>query len=168
MRLLAIIANLAQLSVVLLLYFNFREQPGGWVIPSLFGLLIVTLLNLLVLLFYTANRAIHQPLFGPDREAVKRADLRIAYVSAPHPTVIVNDKPYNVLDLSERGIRFNADADESLPKRIKGRITLLSGRSLPFSGTLARRQGDQASVRFTSPIDKQVLLGENCLVQSVK
>jgi hypothetical protein len=32
---------------------------------------------------------------------------------------------------------------------------------------LIRRQGYQASVGFTRPIDKEILLGENCLVQSV-
>jgi hypothetical protein len=168
MRLLAIIASLAQLSVVLLLYYNLRVQPGGWVVSALFGLLVVALINLIVLLFYTANKALHQPLFGPPKDAYKRQDLRIKYVAPPYPTLIVNARPYHVLDLSERGLRFSALPDDPLPKRIRGRVTLLSGRSLSFNGNLIRRQGDQAAVGFTRPIEKEILLGENCVVQSAK
>lgn len=168
MRRLAVIANLAQLGVVLILFFYFGSNPNSWIGPALFGLLLAALLNLVVLLFYASNKAIHHPLFGAGKEPSKRQDFRVSYSTAPYPTVIINDIPFNVLDLSENGIRFNCDRLDHLPKKLKGRVTLLSGRAISFQGNLIRRTRDQAAIKFALPIDNEFLVKESHLVRSTK
>lgn len=167
MRLLAVFASLMQLAIVLLLYFNFPEHDNDWVVPALFSLLTVALINLVVLLFYAANKPLHHPLFGPASKVPERESPKIIYTSPPHPTLIIDDKPYCVLGLSENSVRFSAPHDIQLPEsvKIRGRITLLSGRSFAFHGNLTHYSDGQGLIGFTKAVDGAILQAESCVVQ---
>lgn len=168
MRVLAVIANLAQVGIVLTIFIKFGLSLGGWVILGLFALLIIALLNQIVVFFFAVNKAVHQPLVGPGKEPVKRRDFRVTYAMAPQPTVIIDERPYSVLDLSENGMRFNIDSQEFLKKHFSGRISLLCGQSLPFQGALLRRRKHDAAVSFNQALDKALLVKESNMLKAIR
>lgn len=168
MRVLALIANLAQVGIVLAIFIELGLSLGGWVILGLFLLLIIALLNQIVVFFFAVNKAVHQPLVGPGKESVKRKDYRVTYTMPPQPTVIIDEHPYSVLDLSENGMRFYIDRQEGLKKNFGGRISLLCGHSLPFQGTLIRRQKYEAIASFNQALDRAVLVKEGNMLKALR
>ena len=167
MRVLAVIANLAQVGIILAIFIELGLSLGGWVILGLFLLLIIALLNQIVVFFFAVNKAVHQPLVGPG-EPVKRRDYRVTYTMPPQPTVIIEEHPYSVLDLSEKGMRFYIDRQEGLKKSFGGRISLLCGQSLSFQGTLIRRQKYEATAAFTQALDRAVLVKEGNMLKAIR
>ena len=168
MRVLAVIANLAQVGIVLAIFIKLGLSLGGWVILGLFALLIIALLNQVVVFFFAVNKAVYHPLVGPGKEPVKRRDSRVSYTMAPQPTVIIDEHPYSVLDLSENGMRFYIDREEGLKKNFSGRISLLCGQSLPIQGTLIRRQKHEATASFNQPLDREVLVKEGNMLKAIQ
>jgi hypothetical protein len=168
MRVLAVVANLAQVGIVLAIFIELGLRLGGWVILGLFLLLLIALLNQIVVFFFAVNKVVHQPLVGPGKEPVKRRDYRVTYAMAPQPTVIIDEHPYSVLDLSENGMRFYIDCQEGLKKHFGGRISLLCGQSLSFQGTLVRRQKYEAIASFNQALDRSVLVKEGNMLKAIQ
>ena len=167
MRVVAVIANLAQVGIVLAIFIRLGLDLGTWIILGLFCLLIIALLNQIVAFFFAVNKPVHHPLVAAANPA-KRKDYRVSYAMAPQPTLIINGHPYSVVDLAENGVRFAMDSQEGLAKQFSGRISLLCGRSLPFTGSLVRRQQDEVAVIFNQPVDRTMLVRESNLIRAIR
>lgn len=158
MRSVAIVANLVQMVIVLLIFTLQGLTLGGLTVLLLFVLLIIAAFNLLTLLFQGES---DRSLLGKDKPAiVKRQDLRVIYAAAPHPVFSIRHQEFSLLDIAESGARFRIERHETIKKRLRGKITLLCGDTLDVKATVIRRQGDEAALRFKTPIGYATLLKE--------
>jgi hypothetical protein len=161
MRIAAVVANLAQMAIILLVFLLKGVALGGWTIFALFLLLLIAFFNLLVLLFHSALAHKGPARRGPEKAAIiKRQDLRIAYVSQSCPTLMFGNRRFSLSDLSENGMRILIGRHEPLKKRIRGHVALLCGETVAVNATLLRREGDSAALVLKKPIDYAMLLKE--------
>lgn len=161
MRNAAVIANLTQMVIVLLVFLLQGFVLGGWTVLALFILLLIAFVNLLVLLFHSALTGSDQTkLFKDPTSITKRQYLRVLYVAGRSPILTIGSRQFNVVDLSETGIRFSIGRSEQLKKRPHCQLTLLSGPSLTFKTVLIRREGGEAVLQFKHPIAYQTLIEE--------
>ncbi len=158
MRAVAIVANLLQMVIVLVIFILQGLALGGLAVLLLFMLLIIAAFNLLALLFM--GEAEGSLVGGQKPGIVKRQDLRVLYAANSHPTLSLRHQEFSLLDIAESGARFRIDRHESIKKRLRGKITLLCGDTLDVKATLIRRQGDEAALRFKNPIGYATLLKE--------
>jgi hypothetical protein len=70
----------------------------------------------------------------------KREHFRIKYREGDRPTLVMGGVKFEVLDLSEQGLRFDGGQRYKPAAKavIRGTITLKSGKSCAVSGTLLR------------------------------
>ncbi len=161
MRTAAVIANLIQMVVVLLVFLLQGFVLGGWTVLALFILLLIAFMNLLVLLFHSALAHSDQTkLFKDQASIIKRQDLRVTYMAGKSPILAIGPRKFKVVDLSEKGIRFAIGRSEQLKKRPRCQLTLLSGPSLTLKAVLIRREGGEAVLQFKHPIPYQTLIEE--------
>ncbi len=158
MRSAAIVANLVQMVIVLVIFILQGLALGGLTVLLLFVLLIIATFNLLILLFLGDSQ--RSPLGGEKPGIVKRQDLRVVYAAAPQPVLTLQHQEFVLLDIAESGARFRIRRNDSIKKRLRGRITLLCGETLHVKATVIRRQGDEAALRFKPPIGYATLLKE--------
>lgn len=169
MRAVAIVANLLQMVIILVLFLIQGITLGGGTIFALFVLLLVAFANLLVLLFHSALSATDQKAHRKEKGGlVKRQDLRVRYPDGARPELAVDDRCFSVLDLSENGIRISIDRQAPLKRRFRGRLTLLSKKMLNLQVARVRRQGDEAALLIKEPIDWDVLSTEKQLTQTLQ
>jgi hypothetical protein len=161
MRTIAVIANLTQMVIVLLVFLSQGFVLGGWTVLALFILLLIAFLNLLVLLFHSA---LADP--GPSKRfkdpasTIKRQDLRVTYAAGKSPSLEIGARRFKVVDLSEKGVRIDIGRSERLKKRSRCQLTLLGGTSLNFKAVLIRRERGQAVLQFKHPIAYPTLIEE--------
>ena len=161
MRTAAVIANLTQMVIVLLVFLMQGFVLGSWTVLALFILLLISFLNLLVLLFHSALAGSDQTkLFKDPAAIIKRQDMRVTYAAGKSPILAIGQRKFKVVDLSETGIRFAIGRSEQLKKRSRCQLTLLSGPSLTFKAVLIRREGGEAVLKFKQPIAYQTLIEE--------
>jgi hypothetical protein len=161
MRTAAVIANLTQMVIVLLVFLLQGFVLGGWTVLALFILLLIAFLNLLVLLFHSALAGADQTkLFKDQASIIKRQDLRVTYVAGKGPALSIGPRKFKVMDLSEKGIRFSIGRSEQLKKRLQCQLTLLSGPELRFKAVLIRREGSEAVLQIKNPLPYQTLIDE--------
>jgi hypothetical protein len=161
MRTAAVIANLTQMVIVLLVFLLQGFVLGSWTVLALFILLLISFLNLLVLLFHSALAGPDQTkLFKDPASIIKRQDLRVTYAVRKGPILAIGSRKFKVVDLSETGVRFAIGRSEHLKKRSRCQLTLLSGPSLTFKAVLIRREGGEAVLKFKQPIAYRTLIEE--------
>jgi hypothetical protein len=167
MRIIAIIANLVQMAMILTVFLIQGMALDGYTILIYFLLLVFAFINLLVLLFYSVNVATNQPLFGEEKPGiVKRQDARVSYRTGPQPVMTILDRQVPVLDLAENGARFSIPRNVAMKKRIRGNIALLCGKTIHFKGQLARREGNEATLFFKTPMPTDTLVLERRMTQN--
>lgn len=167
MRITAIIANLAQMGIILTVFIIQGITLSGYTIMVYFLLLLFAFINLLVLLYYTTNVATNTPLFGGEKPGIiKRRDVRVLYRIGPQPTLIVGDKKIPILDLAENGARFILPRNLRLKKRVRAEIVLLCGKTIKVKGHMARREGNEVTLVFKTPLSQDTLLLERRMIQS--
>lgn len=158
MRAVAIVANLVQMVIVLVIFTLQGLALGGLTVLLLFILLIIAAFNLLTLLFQGETE---RSLVGGQKPGiVKRQDLRVIYSTNSYPFLSLRHQQFILLDIAESGARFRIDRHETIKKRLRGKITFLCGDTLDIKATLVRRQGDEAALLFKSPIGYALLLKE--------
>jgi hypothetical protein len=77
---------------------------------------------------------------GPPPSGVPRRHTRVHYGPGPRPTLILDSGSQDVLDLSERGLRYRQDAGP-VPRvgtAVEGILRLSRGETLPVRGTVVR------------------------------
>ncbi|MGH7628753.1 MAG: PilZ domain-containing protein [Gemmatimonadales bacterium] len=77
---------------------------------------------------------------GPPPGGVPRQHTRIHYSSVARPTLILDTGSQDVLDLSERGLRYRQDAgpEPRVGTKLEGILRLSRGETLPVRGTVVR------------------------------
>ncbi len=69
-----------------------------------------------------------------------RMHARLQYSGGVRPSLILDSGALNVLDLSERGLRYRQDSGPEPPvgAKLEGILRLSSGETLPVRGTVVR------------------------------
>ncbi len=77
---------------------------------------------------------------GPPPGGVPRLHTRIHYSAVARPTLILDSGSQEVLDLSERGLRYRQDAgpEPRIGTKLEGILRLSRGETLPVRGTVVR------------------------------
>ena len=77
---------------------------------------------------------------GPPPGGVPRLHTRIHYSAVARPTLILDSGSQDVLDLSERGLRYRQDAgpEPRIGTKLEGILRLSRGETLPVRGTVVR------------------------------
>jgi hypothetical protein len=77
---------------------------------------------------------------GPPPGGVPRKHSRIHYGPGSRPTLILDSGSQDVLDLSERGLRYRQDAgpEPRVGTVLEGILRLSRGETLPVRGTVVR------------------------------
>lgn len=77
---------------------------------------------------------------GPPTGGVPRQHARVRYSAVARPTLILDTGSQDVLDLSERGLRYRQDAgpEPRVGTKLEGILRLSSGETLPVRGTVVR------------------------------
>lgn len=166
MRITAIITNLVQMGIILTVFIIQGAAMSGYAIMISFLLLLFAFINLLVLLFYTTNVATNTPLFGEEKPGIiKRQDIRVLYRTGPQSSLMVGDQEIPILDLAENGARFILPRNLKLKKRVQGEIALLCGKTIKVKGHMARREGNEVTLVFKTPLSQDTLLLERRMIQ---
>ncbi len=97
--------------------------------------------------------------------AFDRATYRIPYPPRARPRFYLGGRELEVVDCSEKGVRYVAPAGQPLPEagdRITGEIRLLSRTErLALDGTVLRCFGNEVAVELDHPgIPLQAIFGE--------
>ena len=158
MRAVAIVANLLQMVIILVVFTLQGIALGGMTVFLLFVLLLIAAFNLLTLLFHGEP---DRSLVGGEKPGiVKRQDLRVVYTTSPYPVLSLRHQEFSLLDIAESGARFTINRHDTIKKRLRGKITLLCGDVLDIKAVLIRREGDEAALLFKTPISYSTLLKE--------
>lgn len=75
----------------------------------------------------------------------KREHYRILYLAGDRPTLAIGGSKFEVLDLSEQGLRFDGGSRYKPAAKavIRGTITFKNGNSCAVSGTMLRYDADK-------------------------
>lgn len=93
----------------------------------------------------------------------ERSAYRIPYPFIESPRLIVGTRVLQVVDCSERGLRFRVSAQESpeLGVRIQGRLRFPRGAEVTIDGTVVRITEDEVALHLTEPgVPFRVILQE--------
>lgn len=167
MKIVAIIADIAQLGIILAIFFIRGLDLGSLVIFLLFMLMSVPFINILALFF--PNR----PMFKSasenieDNGLVKRIAMRVRYPEAHCPVMKTAGTAFTVLDLSEGGVRIRASLSTPFKKKITGDIQLISGGGIRFKAILMRRAEGEVVFQFVNPIGTALLVEEEKTMAAV-
>jgi hypothetical protein len=96
----------------------------------------------------------------PIHFAENRGFQRAVY-SKNYPTLIMNDKKYDVIDVSQRGIKFyKRDSYFSYLGLIKGKITFRNKKSFDLSGLIYRIENDKVAAMITQGVPDSIIKQE--------
>ncbi|HEY7683372.1 MAG TPA: PilZ domain-containing protein [Gemmatimonadales bacterium] len=92
----------------------------------------------------------------------QREHYRVAYPTALRPKLVVQGVAFEVLDISERGIRFRL-GDLAAPEpgfEVQGEVRFKGGDSLDIRGTVLRVHDGEVAARLDEGIPLRVIMEE--------
>ena len=160
MKIVSIAANVAQLVIILAIFFIRGLDLGALVIFLLFLLISVPFINFLALFF--SNRPMLESASQAIEEKglIKREALRVRYREDHCPVLKTDKTAFAVLDLSEGGVRIRASISTPFKKKVGGEIQLISGDRVRFKATMIRREEGEVVFQFANPIGTALLMEE--------
>lgn len=98
-------------------------------------------------------------------EENRRQYFRIQYLVSDKPKLVIGRKTYEVIDVSERGLRFAVAGGKApqLNSNIRGDITFPDNKTFAIEGTVLRINpaGTEVSVHLTRGIPLVKMMEEN-------
>jgi len=91
-----------------------------------------------------------EPLDGQNRREL----YRIIYPISIRPVLEIHDIEYDVIDISEKGIRILNNSYRAFPIEsiVKGKINFSDGKSLNFAGNILRSSKNNTIISLTGNI----------------
>ena len=93
---------------------------------------------------------------GPDR----REYFRILYAKMEKPVLAVGQHSFEILDLSNAGIRFINEQNVKLPDYITGELTFLSGETVRVAGILKWERSNMYGLHMQERIPDDIIIRE--------
>ena len=92
----------------------------------------------------------------------QREHYRVAYPTALRPKLVVQGVPFDVVDISERGIRFRL-GQTTAPEpgfEVQGDVRFKRGDSITIRGTVLRVHDGEVAARLEEGIPLRVIMEE--------
>lgn len=92
----------------------------------------------------------------------EREHHRIQYPTEARPQFVIAGRAHEVIDLSERGVRFRAaeDVNISVDDELAGRLRFRQGEPVDVKGTVLRIAGREIAVRLEVGVPLKVIIEE--------
>ena len=100
--------------------------------------------------------------FTPKKEE-KRKYFRIIYPEPSRPKIVIGEKHFDIIDISEQGVKFCLDENLKLPEDedLQGIVTFPGGTKVEIQGKILRRHGDKLIILFEHGIPAERISKEH-------
>jgi hypothetical protein len=99
----------------------------------------------------------------------KRRSFRIEYPASIRPTLKIRKHEFEVVDISEKGVRFSADKKIQFGRWVTGNITFYDGQVVGVEGKIAWKREQTIGMFLTvKPIPYPKILSEQRLLARFK
>ena len=104
-----------------------------------------------------------------NEQQEKRRYFRIEYPASIRPTLKIRKHEFEVVDISEKGVRFFADKKIKFGRWVTGNITFCDGQTVGIEGRIAWKRGESLGMFLTiKPIPYSKILSEQRLLARFK
>ena len=100
---------------------------------------------------------------GTDGRKYPRAE----YLNVERPRLKIEKHKFEVLDISQRGLKFLNDKEINLSEYISGELTLLCGESIAIEGSLIWEQDDDFGLTLNNLIPSDMIQKEESYIQKL-
>lgn len=90
----------------------------------------------------------------------RRTYIRLAYTPGRRPNMIVADKRFDIIDISESGLRFHNPGHLPLASSFKARVTLLAGTALDVTVGIEWQENGEVGASLEQLIPAAVIREE--------
>lgn len=98
----------------------------------------------------------------------KRAFIRLEYPLGKRPKFIVDNASMDVINISERGLKFINEIQIPMGKFISGTIELSSKTSIKLKGTVVWSEGNEAGVLISGVIPQDIMEDQLALIKKLR
>jgi hypothetical protein len=99
----------------------------------------------------------------------KRGYFRIEYPASIRPTLKIRKHEFEIVDISEKGVRFSADKEIKFGRWVTGNIAFYDGQTVGIEGRIAWKRGKSIGMFLTvKSIPYQKILSEQRLLARFK
>lgn len=95
----------------------------------------------------------------------RRKYPRIEYLNIEGPRLKIGKHKFEVLDISQRGLKFLNDKEVNLSEYISGKLTFLCGESIDIEGLLIWEQDDDFGLYLKNLIPSDMIQKEELYIQ---
>ncbi|MEO8636745.1 MAG: PilZ domain-containing protein [Gemmatimonadales bacterium] len=94
--------------------------------------------------------------------AFPREHYRVAYPTVARPKLLIQGHTFEVVDVSERGIRFRLGdaAPPALGVELEGTVRFKRGETIDVRGTVLRFDGGEVSARLDQGVPLRLIMEE--------
>lgn len=79
----------------------------------------------------------------------KRRYFRIEYPASIRPILKIRKHEFEVVDISEKGVRFSAEKEIKFGRWVTGNITFYDGQAIGIEGKIAWKRGESIGMFLT-------------------
>jgi hypothetical protein len=157
------IASALVLCGAVIIWFNkdfFLNLPGffAWFVA---GVTIVVLFASIMIKSAPATDTPQAAGTHKNKYTERREFPRIRHRLNRRPRFQIDDQELEVLDISERGLRFQNSAGLRFEDWVRGTLVFSDDSVLIINGLVARRQGDTVSLQLITTIPPDMIAREN-------
>ena len=95
----------------------------------------------------------------------RRRDSRTEYLNTERPILKIGKHKFEVLDISQIGLKFLNDKEVNLSEYISGNLTFLCGESIDIEGSLIWGQDDDFGLYLKNHIPSDMIQKEELYIQ---
>ena len=95
----------------------------------------------------------------------RRKDFRISYLNVEKPRLKIEMHKFDILDISQRGLKFINDKEIILSEYISGKLIFLCGESVVIEGSLVWEQDDDFGLYLKNLIPSDMIQKETLFIQ---
>lgn len=106
-------------------------------------------------------RKLLERLRGKDtyEDTEKRSHVRLVYPSLKRPKLRIKENELDVIDISEKGVKFIKDKQQTLSECVHGTTVLLSGKSIDIAGKIVWESDNEVGL-LIAQIKESVIIDE--------
>jgi hypothetical protein len=95
----------------------------------------------------------------------RRKDPRTEYLNIEGARLKIGEHEFEVLDISQIGLKSLNDEEVNLSEYVSGKLTFLCGESMDIEGSLIWEKGDDFGLYLKNPIPSDVIQKEELYIQ---
>jgi hypothetical protein len=91
----------------------------------------------------------------------KRGYFRIEYPASIRPTLEIRKHEFEIVDISEKGVKFSAGKEIKFGRWVTGNVTFHDGQAIDIEGRIAWKRGESVGMFLTvKPIPYPKIISE--------